>query len=95
MGQPVVHFEIVGKDAKKLREFYGDLAGWKFEVFDGGPTDYGVVLARRATPTPRVSGSAEASATAPRATRATSPSTSRCPTSVQPSTRPSRSAARR
>ena len=43
MGQPVVHFEVVGKDAKKLREFYSDLAGWKFDVFEGGPTDYGVV----------------------------------------------------
>ena len=43
MGQPVVHFEVVGKDAKKLREFYGDLAGWEFEVFEGGPTEYAVV----------------------------------------------------
>src|SRR5215203_5422477 len=43
MGQPVVHFEVVGKDAKKLRDFYGELAGWQFDVYEGGPTDYGVV----------------------------------------------------
>jgi uncharacterized protein len=43
MGQPVVHFEIVGKDAEKLRTFYGDLAGWEFQVFDDGPADYGIV----------------------------------------------------
>ncbi|MGA8217051.1 MAG: VOC family protein [Solirubrobacterales bacterium] len=43
MGQPVVHFEVVGKDAEKLRNFYSDLAGWNFDVYEGGPTDYGVV----------------------------------------------------
>jgi uncharacterized protein len=32
MGQPVVHFEIIGKDAKKLRSYYGDLFGWKFDT---------------------------------------------------------------
>ena len=29
MGQPVVHFEIVGDDAAKLRTFYGELFDWK------------------------------------------------------------------
>jgi uncharacterized protein len=43
MGQPVVHFEVVGKDATKLRSFYSELAGWEFDVFEDGPTDYGVV----------------------------------------------------
>ena len=43
MGQPVVHFEVVGRDAKKLREFYAELAGWEFDVYADGPTDYGVV----------------------------------------------------
>ena len=32
MGQPVVHFEIIGKDANKLRSFYGDLFGWEFDT---------------------------------------------------------------
>ena len=35
MGQPVVHFEVVGKDAGKLRDFYGDLFGWKFNQVEG------------------------------------------------------------
>ncbi len=29
MSQPVVHFEIMGKDAVKLQKFYADLFGWK------------------------------------------------------------------
>jgi len=29
MSNPVVHFEVVGKDLKKLQSFYGDLFGWK------------------------------------------------------------------
>jgi uncharacterized protein len=32
MGQPVVHFEIAGKDAEKLRSYYGDLFGWEFDT---------------------------------------------------------------
>ncbi|MCI0439825.1 MAG: VOC family protein [Chloroflexi bacterium] len=29
MGNPVVHFEIGGKDARKLEAFYGSLFDWK------------------------------------------------------------------
>ena len=29
MGQPVVHFEIIGKDAVRLQKFYADLFSWK------------------------------------------------------------------
>ena len=43
MGQPVVHFEVVGKDPSRLREFYGDLFDWKFNSIEGGPTDYATV----------------------------------------------------
>src|ERR1700751_588424 len=32
MGQPIVHFEIIGKDAKKLQSYYGDLFGWEFDT---------------------------------------------------------------
>src|SRR5207248_2054005 len=32
MGQPVVHFEIIGKDPEKLRNYYGDLFGWTFDT---------------------------------------------------------------
>jgi predicted enzyme related to lactoylglutathione lyase len=32
MSQPVVHFEIAGKDPAVLREFFGELFGWVFDV---------------------------------------------------------------
>jgi len=32
MGQPIVHFEIIGKDPKRLRSYYGDLFGWEFDT---------------------------------------------------------------
>ena len=32
MGQPVVHFEIIGSDPEKLREYYGELFGWEFDT---------------------------------------------------------------
>jgi uncharacterized protein len=32
MGQPVVHFEVTGKDPEKLRRYYGDLFGWEFDT---------------------------------------------------------------
>ncbi len=41
MGQPVVHFEIIGKDGDKLRSYYGELFGWEFDT--GNPMNYGVV----------------------------------------------------
>jgi predicted enzyme related to lactoylglutathione lyase len=30
VAQPVVHFEIIGKDPATLRSYYGDLFGWEF-----------------------------------------------------------------
>ena len=42
MGQPVVHFEIVGKDGDKLRSYYSELFGWEFGDAIG-PTNYAVV----------------------------------------------------
>ena len=41
MGQPVVHFEVVGKDGDKLRSFYSDMFGWEFGD-TMGPTNYAV-----------------------------------------------------
>ncbi len=41
MGQPVVHFEIVGKDAGKLQSYYSDLFGWEFDA--DNPMHYGLV----------------------------------------------------
>ena len=41
---PVVWFEVVGKDGGKLRRFYSDLFGWKIEGATGD-MDYGLVTA--------------------------------------------------
>jgi len=32
MSQPVVHFEVIGSDPTRLREYFGELFGWRFEV---------------------------------------------------------------
>jgi predicted enzyme related to lactoylglutathione lyase len=42
MGQPVVHFEVIGKDGEKLRGYYSKLFGWEFGD-PVGPTNYAVV----------------------------------------------------
>ena len=41
MGQPVVHFEIYGKDEKKLQQFYSELFEWKVDA--NNPMNYGLV----------------------------------------------------
>jgi uncharacterized protein len=41
MGQPVVHFEVVGKDGNKLRSYYAELFEWEFDA--DNPMNYGVV----------------------------------------------------
>ena len=41
MGQPVVHFEIIGQDGKKLIEYYSQLFGWDIDA--NNPMGYGVV----------------------------------------------------
>lgn len=32
MADPVVHFEIIGKDPGKLRRYFGELFGWQFDT---------------------------------------------------------------
>jgi predicted enzyme related to lactoylglutathione lyase len=39
VANPVTYFEIIGKDAKKLYSFYGDLFGWEFPASEG-PVEY-------------------------------------------------------
>jgi hypothetical protein len=41
IGRPVVFFEIVGKDSKKLQDFYAQLFGWKIDA--NNPMSYGMV----------------------------------------------------
>ena len=49
MGQPVVHFEIIGTDPARLRGYYGELFGWEFGIGDAQteevsePGQYGFV----------------------------------------------------
>ncbi|HEU5109609.1 MAG TPA: VOC family protein [Micromonosporaceae bacterium] len=40
MTHPVVHWEIGGRDAERLRAFYADLFGWRI---DAGDPEYGLV----------------------------------------------------
>jgi predicted enzyme related to lactoylglutathione lyase len=41
MGQPIVHFEVIGKDGEQLRNYYSELFGWEFGD-TMGPTNYAV-----------------------------------------------------
>lgn len=41
MSHPVVHFEITGKDGRKLQEYYANLFGWKINA--DNPVNYGLV----------------------------------------------------
>ncbi|TAK66727.1 MAG: VOC family protein [Dehalococcoidia bacterium] len=43
MAQPVVHFEVHGKDGKKLQDFYSKLFGWSVDA--NNPMNYGLVAA--------------------------------------------------
>lgn len=41
MGQPVVHFEVIGKDGDKLKSYYAELFGW--EINSENPMNYGTI----------------------------------------------------
>lgn len=41
MGQPVVHFEVIGKDGEKLQRYYSELFGW--QIAADNPMNYGIV----------------------------------------------------
>jgi uncharacterized protein len=49
VGQPVVHFEIIGSDPAELRNYYGELFGWEFQIGDATtqavsqPGNYGFI----------------------------------------------------
>ena len=44
MPNPVVHFEVNGRDGAKLQKFYADAFDWKITVF--GPMNYGLIDAQ-------------------------------------------------
>jgi uncharacterized protein len=41
MGQPVTHFEVIGKDGAKLHSYYSELFGWNIDA--NNPMNYGLV----------------------------------------------------
>jgi uncharacterized protein len=41
MGQPVVHFEVIGKDGEALQRYYSELFDWEIE--SDNPMRYGIV----------------------------------------------------
>jgi len=41
MGQPVVHFEVVGKDGEKLQSYFSELFDWNINA--DNPMNYGLV----------------------------------------------------
>jgi predicted enzyme related to lactoylglutathione lyase len=49
MGQPVVHFEIIGADPTRLRDFFNDLFDWEYDTSGtvaeaiSEPTNYGFI----------------------------------------------------
>ena len=54
MGQPVVHFEVVGKDGDKLKSYYAEMFDW--EVKDDNPMKYGLVDAAEGSVGPGIAG---------------------------------------
>jgi len=40
MSNPIVHVEVVGKNAKQLQDFYGGVFGWKIRP---APQNYGMI----------------------------------------------------
>jgi predicted enzyme related to lactoylglutathione lyase len=41
MGQPVVHFEVIGRDGERLRRYYSELFGWEIDA--NNEMNYGMV----------------------------------------------------
>src|SRR5437879_13625321 len=40
---PVVHFEVLGRDASALRKFYSEAFGWQLGRADDSPLEYSMV----------------------------------------------------
>jgi len=47
MGQPVVHFEVVGKDGGKLQGYYAEMFGWRMNA--DNPMNYALVEAEESS----------------------------------------------
>ena len=40
MGNPIIHVEVVGRNARGLQQFFGDLFGWELDT--SYPNDYAI-----------------------------------------------------
>ena len=49
MGQPVVHFEVVGNDQAALSSYYSELFGWEITTAPDAPMAYGIIDRERNT----------------------------------------------
>jgi len=54
MAQPVVHFEVIGKDGDTLKSFFAEMFEW--EVKDDNPMKYGLVDASEGSQGPGIAG---------------------------------------
>jgi uncharacterized protein len=54
MAQPVVHFEVVGKDGDKLKGYYAEMFDW--EIDSNNPMNYGMIKAEEGSVGPGVGG---------------------------------------
>ena len=54
MAQPVVHFEVVGKDGEKTKSYYAELFGW--EIDSSNPMNYGLIQASEGSVGPGIPG---------------------------------------
>ena len=41
MGNPVIHFEVIGKDGAGLQRYYSELFGWEIDA--DNPMNYGII----------------------------------------------------
>ena len=66
MTRPVVHFEIHGKNGRKLQEFYKELFGWEIDA--NNPMNYGRVSPGIGGPEEGIGGGITSSDSAPMVT---------------------------
>jgi predicted enzyme related to lactoylglutathione lyase len=54
MAQPVVHFEVVGKDGEMIKRYYAELFEW--EIDSNNPMNYGLIAASEGSAGPGIGG---------------------------------------
>jgi predicted enzyme related to lactoylglutathione lyase len=54
MAQPVVHFEVIGKDGEKTKSYYSELFDW--EINSDNPMNYGLIEGGQGSVGPGIAG---------------------------------------